>query len=263
MRPRSPAGLPRMRQLLLPLLPQRRPARVTVLATLGGLDVALEDAAGSELLARGEACRRREGGRNRAAVGGRRADPDARRAGDRNRPASASSRRPAPSCRPLPKRRRSWRHWRRSTFAERGASPISSRASARSRWRSRGRLSVHAVEESARRARCAVAGDAPRRRPEADHHRAARPRPSSPFAAGARNLRRGRLRPATQWRQGAGDTARRFQGAADRCDLLQSRHLRARCAHPRRWRLRLDRVVPVDQFVYSAETEVVGLFSKG
>jgi 23S rRNA (uracil1939-C5)-methyltransferase len=42
--PAIAAQLPRLRNLLLPLLPQRKPVRLTVLATLGGLDVAMDDA---------------------------------------------------------------------------------------------------------------------------------------------------------------------------------------------------------------------------
>jgi 23S rRNA (uracil1939-C5)-methyltransferase len=42
--PAISSRLPRLRELLIPLLPQRKSARVTLLATRGGLDVAIDDA---------------------------------------------------------------------------------------------------------------------------------------------------------------------------------------------------------------------------
>jgi 23S rRNA (uracil1939-C5)-methyltransferase len=42
--PAISSHLPQLRELLLSLLPQRKPARVTLLATRGGLDVAIDDA---------------------------------------------------------------------------------------------------------------------------------------------------------------------------------------------------------------------------
>src|SRR6478672_9131211 len=61
------------------------------------------------------------------------------------------------------------------------------------------------------------------------------PRPS--LRTRACPLRRCRPRSAAGRRQGAGQGAGRFEGAEGRHGLVQSRHLRARPEHPRRWRL--------------------------
>ena len=80
--PEIVARLPALRGLLFSLLRPKKAARVTVLATPSGLDVALGDAKAPDRVAHRRARGACEGVRHRAALDRRRADPVACRAGD-------------------------------------------------------------------------------------------------------------------------------------------------------------------------------------
>jgi 23S rRNA (uracil1939-C5)-methyltransferase len=251
-----------LRQLLLPLLPQRRPTRVTVLATLGGLDVALEDlpVPTSSRVAK-LAGAAKAPGIARLSVAGEPiltlTEPAIEIVGIRLVPppgafVQASSEAETIMATLASEHLRGARHIA-DLFAGVGTFSL---ALAR-------QASVHAVEESgaALDALAQAMRHAAGLKPITGERRDLTRHPLSPQELDAYDgvvldpPRNGARAQATQL--AASKVARIAAISCNPATFARDARILVDGGYS------LDRVVPVDQFVYSAETEVVGLFSKG